>query len=135
MATDTTATFAAHNTLTSTTVDTVTLQGHFSAVEIANREFDAAAGVAGADLWVTLGWKGITGNANSDTVPATPTAALNDAYWVPAGTTLVINVPNHAQVQPIVKILGNGNKYSVTGLQSRDNGRANVLPALVVPAS
>lgn len=100
MASDATGTRSVHNTLTGTTVDIVTLQGHWGEVEVSNR-------VGSDPLWVAVGKEG-------DTV-ADPVAAANETFYVPAGTTLTIPLVNGATVRPLVKILGNDNEYSVVG--------------------
>lgn len=119
MATDATGTRSVHNTLSTTTVDTVTLQGHWAAVEVVNREV-----AGGADIWVTIGLA-----TPPPSVPATPAAAANETFIVPAGSSLVIECPNGAVVQPQVKLLGSGNKYSVTGLPRAASNRAQVVTA------
>ena len=109
MATDATGTRSVHNTLTGTTVDTVTLQGTWAAVEVVNWD-------ASDTLWVTVGHQvpGSVGLSNAE-VPADPVASANETFRVPAGTSLLIPLPNGAPVQPIVKILGDGGDYSVVG--------------------
>lgn len=116
MATDATGTRSVYNTLSTTTVDTVTLQGHWVAVEVINREVPG-----GADLWVTAGKEG--------DIVATPSAALNDSYLVPAGTSAVIVIGQGASVRPQVKIIGSGNAYGVVGLSTPDPARATIIPA------
>lgn len=103
MATDATGTRSVYNTLSTTVVDTVTLQGHFCAVEVDNQE---ASG--GASLWITVAKAG-------DTL-ADPVAFANETFEVPAGTTNIVEIYNGASVQPQVKVLGSGNKYGVIGL-------------------
>ncbi len=119
-----TATRSVHAALTTTTVDTVELTGHWGAIEVFNRE---AAG--GADLWVTY--------RSLDIVPpsaalADPAAAAEETEVVPAGTSVVIAVPSgHVEMPWAVKILGNGNDYSVTGMPCPHERRALVVPAPV----
>lgn len=86
---------AAHPTLTTTTVDTVTLTQAWNRVEVANRS-------GAATLWVT-------------TDGSTPVAAADNIEFVPPGTTLVL-VDMDGSVT--LKILGNANEYSVTGIPS-----------------
>lgn len=102
MATDATGTRSVHNTLTGTTVDTVTLQGYWGAVEVVNRE---ASG--GTSLWITVG--------HEDLDPSTPVAAANETFEVPAGLAILVDLPNGATVKARVKVLGDGNDYSVIG--------------------
>lgn len=116
MATDISGTRSVYNTLSTVVVDTVTLQGHWAAVEISNRE-----AFGGASLWVTAGKSG-------DTLP-TPAALANETFEVPAGGSLVIEMYNGASVNPQVKILGSGNKYGVVGLTASHNLRGIVVPA------
>lgn len=111
MATDVTGTRSVYNTLSTTVVDDVTLQGHFCAIEVDNQE---ASG--GASLWCTVGKKG-------DTL-ADPVAFANETLEVPAGTTLIIEFYNGASVQPQVKILGSGNKYGVIGMVTANPTRS-----------
>lgn len=100
MATDATGTRSVYNTLTSTTVDTVTLQGHWAAVEILNTD-------PADTLWVTVG--------TVDVPPGTPSASLNESFEVPPASTLIVEIQNNATVQPQVKILGDGGAYGVIG--------------------
>lgn len=90
-----------HATLSTTTVDTVTLNGPISRVTVINR---AAAG--GTDLAVTISTNG--------TAPATPTQQGDDTYWIPAGGGFKTFAAGSGV---IVKVLGNGNAYSVEGEQ------------------
>ena len=94
--------YTAHATLTGTTVDTVTLSGPLQRVTVINR---AAAG--SADLWVTI--------SQSATAPADPVAEADDTYWVPAGGFKTFAATGGDGV--IIKVLGNGNAYSVEGEQ------------------
>jgi hypothetical protein len=91
--------FTVHETLTGTTVDTVTLLSPVTRVTVINR---AAPG--GADMWVTVSTTG--------TAPADPVAAADNTYWVPAGGFKTFHASGTGN---IVKILGNGNAYSVEG--------------------
>lgn len=102
MATDATGTRSVYNTLSTTVVDTVTLQGHWLSVDISNRE---AAG--GASIWVTLGF--------ADHVPADPVALANETFEVPAGTVLTIPLINDTYAQPCIKLVGSGNAYGIVG--------------------
>lgn len=85
---------AKHATLVAGTVDTVTVTGGYSRIEILNRS-------GTADLYVT--------NDGS-----TPSGGCDDCSIVPAGTSL--NIPSSdAAGSDVVKIVGNGNGYSVVG--------------------
>lgn len=90
-----TAASAKHATLTSTTVDTVTLTGSFQSFEVVNRH-------ATEVLWVTYG----------EAAPADPTAGGDDCIFVPAAGVVTLD----ADGKVVVKILGNGNAYSVQGV-------------------
>lgn len=102
-----TCTLAKHQTLTGTTVDTVTFNGAIDAVEVLNYS-------GATDIYFTVG-ASIGGTA----VVATPTAAGDDCYRVPAGQAFVVpmNVNQEGQQQiAVVKLIGNGNAYSVTAV-------------------
>jgi len=92
---------AVHTTLSGTTVDTVTLTGAPNEADVLN---EASAG--GANLYVTSGWTGNT--------PAEPTASGDDTRVVPPGGFITIKIPG-VGAAVIVKIIGNGNAYSVEG--------------------
>lgn len=92
-------TLCEHATLTTTTVDTVTLTAPMTRVTVINR---AAAGAA--DLWVTI--------STTTTAPSDPTSAGDNTYWVPAGGFKTFHAGGNGC---IVKVLGNGNAYSVEG--------------------
>lgn len=92
---------AAHATLSGTTVDTVTITGGYGAVEVANRS-------GATTLYVTV---------DVGTAPTAPTAAGDDTFFVPPGTTLLIDTQKDGiSGGTVVKIIGNGNDYSVTGV-------------------
>lgn len=91
----------AHATLSGTTVDTVTLTGAVRRVTVINR---AAAG--SADLWVTI--------SNTATAPSDPVSAADETYWIPPQGFKTFAASGGA----IVKVLGNGNAYSVEGEQT-----------------
>lgn len=91
-----------HATLSGTTVDTLTLSGPMTRCTVNNK---AAAG--GADIYFTY--------SCTSTAPAAPTASGDDTYWVPPGGWKSFDVLGGGGV--IVKIIGNGNAYSVEGEQ------------------
>lgn len=119
MAADATGTRAVTNTLTGTTVDTVTLQGHWVAVEVVNHD-----PAEGDTLWVAVGKDG-------DTI-ADPAADANECVPVFPGTSCVILVNQGASCKPKVLILGDGTKYTVVGLSSPAPTRTLNIPAAVV---
>lgn len=93
---------AVYATLSTTTVDTVTLTGGFVYVEILN--------ISGSTpLYYTVA-------AGAD-VPATPTAAGADTFIVPAGTSDTVSIAAMTVLRNgcTVKIIGNGNSYGVVG--------------------
>lgn len=81
-----------HATLSGTTVDTITITGAHNEIEVFNRS-------GSADLYVTVDGK-------------TPTSAGDNTDIVPAGTSLVVPAPA-GDGGTVVKILGNGNAYTV----------------------
>lgn len=87
MATDSDAR-SVHNTLTSTTADTITITENPSLVAVANRHASEA-------LWVAA-------------KPATAVAAANGTDYVPPGGEVVMPYPSAG-----LSIVGNGNQYSV----------------------
>lgn len=92
---------AKHATLTTTTVDTVTLtDDRLQMVNVYNRS-------GSADLTVTVGASGAA---------ATPVALADDTFLIPAGMALTIATGGHNDATE-VKVLGNGNGYSVQALQ------------------
>lgn len=97
---------AINATLTTTTVDTCTISQDWNVVEVSNR-------TGAADVWFTIG--------TSDNVPATPTVEGLGCEVVPAGsyaTSKAEPLPGTSRVNNvIVKILGNGNMYSVRGIE------------------
>ncbi len=93
-----------HKTLTGTTVDTITLTGTIKKVAVLNR---AAAGAA--DLSITHGEAGTT--------PAAPTALVDDSEFVAPGGFVELNPLLSPGDSVVVKIIGNGNAYSVIGLR------------------
>lgn len=94
-----TASRAVHNTLTATTVDTITLSAQYVRVEVLNRS-------ATGDIFVTLDG-------------STPTVGGNDTYVVPAtGVGTFVNPANTSQppTSTVVKLISSGTpSYSVTG--------------------
>lgn len=100
MATSTVAR-ASHATLSTTTVDTVNLTDLLTRVNVINR-------TGTADLTVT--WA--TGGA-----AANPVALAAETLLVPAGQSLTFAVGGSSSLQRTqVKVLGDGNGYSVQGL-------------------
>ncbi len=104
-----TAVFAKEQTLSSTTVDTITLSG-------------APAG--GGTQFLTIynqhasNWMYVTWGATS---PSNPTAGGDDCIPVPpaSGTTVRLSAAltsTGANQGLVVKIIGNGNKYNVVAL-------------------
>lgn len=88
-------------TLSSTTVDTVTIVGRWRTVEVVNW-----ASVGGADIWFAVGG-------------ATPTVAGAGCYKVPPQSAMEFEFAGPDEdpgVDRVVKILGNGNDYSVSGV-------------------
>lgn len=86
-----------HPTLTTTTVDEVTISSEWERVRVTNRsETDIP-------LWVR-GGKG--------TVVGVITAAGSGAVYVPAGSWVDIDWPGSG----VVQVIGNGNAYSVEGV-------------------
>lgn len=99
---------AKHATLSSTTVDTVTISGTYTHVEIVNTS-------GSTTIYATVGVGGST--------PSDPTAAGDNTFTVPAGTVRTVPLGGTASptllenLAPIkVKVIGNGNGYSVTGV-------------------
>ena len=94
-----TASRAVHNTLTATTVDTITLSAQYVRVEVLNRS-------STGDIFVTLDG-------------STPTVGGNDTYVVPAtGVGTFVNPANTSQppTSTVVKLISSGTpSYSVTG--------------------
>lgn len=103
MAAESTAT-SVHNTLTGTTVDTITLTSSPDKVDVINR---AAAG--GADLYVTRGYTGAS--------PTDPVAAADGTRVVPPGGFITYEGTVRSGASVIIKIIGNGNAYSVIGVR------------------
>lgn len=87
---------AVHKTLTSTTVDTVTLASRADSVEVINR-------TGTEPLYVTVDG-------------STPTAAGDDTHIVMPGGFKEIPVPA-AGSSIVVKIIGSGNAYSVEAVE------------------
>lgn len=94
---DLTAARAKHATLTTTTADKITLSANDDTIIVVNRH-------ASEILTVTF-------NA-----AAAPTAAMDDAYVIPGGKSLTVPYPAVAPV--VVRIIGNGNAYSVMAARS-----------------
>lgn len=94
---------AAHATLSTTTVDTVNLTDLVHLVNVINRS-------GTADLTVT--WA--TGSAPTATAPV---ALAAETLLVPAGMSLTFAVGGQGYYRTQVQVLGNGNAYSVQGLE------------------
>lgn len=92
-----------HATLSSTTVDTVNLSDPVSVVNVINRS-------GTADLTVT--WA-----AGASPTATTPVALAAETFLIPAGVALTIGVGALGAHSTQVKVLGNGNAYSVQGLR------------------
>lgn len=92
-------------TLSTTTVDTVTLKGTPGEVEVLNRSGEA-------DISFTVG--------TTNHPPVDPADKGDDCYVVRAGESLVVPVERRrdpvASDRIIVKLIGNGNAYTVTGI-------------------
>lgn len=87
---------AASATLTTTTVDTITLSGSGSLVTVINRE-----PTTGTAFWVTVGPSAITPTAaGAECYPVFPTSSTS--FRIAKGTG-----------GAVVKILGNGHAYTV----------------------
>lgn len=95
--------YCKHATLSSTTVDTVTLTGGAPVVEVYNAD-------ASNPIYFCIGDS--TGGSN---LTATPTAAGDDTYKVPPATARQVLAPPAAGANGdvSVKLIGNGNIYSV----------------------
>lgn len=93
---------AAHATLSGTTVDTVNLSDTLTEVCVINRS-------GTADLTVTFA----TGAATA----TDPVALAAETLLVPAGASLTFTVGGAGYRKTQVKVLGNGNGYSVQGLK------------------
>lgn len=85
-----------HATLVATTVDQVTLTQGFSHIEVIERG-------GTVPLWVTYGPS-----------PADPTSAGDDVLFVPPNGKVTIDGNERGNM--VVKVLGNGNAYSVQGV-------------------
>lgn len=106
------AVLRAHATLSTTTIDTVTLTGSPLKVDVINR------GAQGdAPLYVTWAFDGST--------PDDPVADADETEVVMAGGYVTIADANGARPASfVVKVLGNGNSYSVCG-RVGDGGRGS----------
>lgn len=91
-----TAVSAKHATLTTTTVDTVTLTGPGRALQVRNRH-------ATENLTIAFG----------TTAPSDPTALGDDLRFVAPGEWRTFTVTQYANTGLVVKLIGNGNGYSV----------------------
>lgn len=91
-----TAGYSVTNTLSTTTVDTITLNRIGGVLAVTNQDNTVA-------LAFTL--DGIT-----------PVLAGNDCYQVPPGMTMLVNNPPGQPV--VVKLIGNGNVYNVQSLKA-----------------
>lgn len=91
---------AKHATLTGLTVDSVQLSPTAD-IEVFNH-------TGSADLWVAVGLSS----------PADPSIGGDDCDFVPAGCVRSIHLPggNSLGASVFVKVIGNGNFYSVVGV-------------------
>lgn len=100
---------AKHATLTATTVDIVTLSTFGQNVEVLNK-------TGAADLNVLIG-VGTTAQAATSSPVAAPTANGDNTLVIPAGGSLLVPLSYGSAAGfgggAIVKIIGNGNAYSV----------------------
>lgn len=105
---------AKHATLTTTTVDTVTIgasnsSSRFGSIEVVNRHATEA-------LYWTYTTDGST--------PAVPAAGGDDTYYVAANSSMAIDINLSFANIFAVSIIGNGNEYSVhSSPRSRYIGR------------
>jgi hypothetical protein len=90
----------ANKTLSTTVVDDVTVSRRFGKVAVTNRDPTNV-------LWVTVG--------TVVAPPAAPVANTDEIEAIPPNTTRVLDVPSAGQSQPVVKVLGSGGGYSVSG--------------------
>lgn len=89
---------AVHKTLSGTTVDTVTLTGGWSDIEIINR--------GTTDLTVVF---------DNGATPSDPTALADDTEIIQAGSALMVDAdPGDGNF--VAKLKGSGNAYSVIGV-------------------
>lgn len=92
-------TVGAHATLSGTTVDTVNITREVNTLCVLNR-----SGVT--DLAVTV-------STAATPSAATPVQDADDTFKIPAGVSLTFNVGAAGYDQTQLKILGNGNSYTV----------------------
>lgn len=90
----------ANETLTGATVDDVTVEGGWPAVEVVNRD-------AAEALWVTVG----TGEAPDD-----PAVAGDNVLPVMPSERVVVYRGRRRDQDLVVKLIGDGNAYSVIGV-------------------
>lgn len=102
MATDTVAR-TSHATLTTTTVDTINITDLVNEINVRNRS-------GATDLAVTFAF-GVGAAA------ATPVLLADESLIVPAGGSLTFSLDRDRYHTAQVKILGNGNAYSVQALR------------------
>jgi hypothetical protein len=95
-----------HQTLTTTTADSVTLLGTFAKVQIINRHISVP-------LYANVDLKGGTA--------ATAVSAADDTYVIPANGALSLRTSGR---QFHASIVGNANAYSVVGYDNLDDGVA-----------
>lgn len=103
MATHTAVFSVGPKTLTSTTIDTVTLTGSdFDQIDVTN----------------LTGSENLTVTAKDGSAPADPVAGANDNYVVPQGRTRRIRPTGFSgsSSSVVVKVLGDGNVYLVEGV-------------------
>jgi hypothetical protein len=87
---------AAHKTLSGTTVDDVTMSGTFNQIEVMNRS-------GAASIFFTVDG-------------STPTVAGDDTDVVVEGTSLQVRPDRQRDGTVVVKVIGNGNDYSIASV-------------------
>jgi D-arabinose 1-dehydrogenase-like Zn-dependent alcohol dehydrogenase len=93
-----------HQTLTTTTADTVTLTGAYAKVEIINRHISV-------HMYAHV--------SNRGAAPTTAVSAADDTYVIPANGVLVLRTSGAGFACSVV---GNANTYSVVGYDNPDDG-------------
>lgn len=88
-------------TLSGTTVDRVEITGGWPAIEVVNRSTTQM-------LWALAGAPGVN--------PPDPTAAADDVEPIQPGERIIVHVGQTTPgVSKFVKLIGNGNDFSVVG--------------------
>lgn len=91
----------ANKTLSGTTVDRVEITGGWPAIEVVNRSTTNV-------LWAV--------GANPGVIPSDPTAAGDNIEPIMPGERILVHVGQTSpSVSKYVKLIGNGNDYSVVG--------------------